>query len=107
MHDRDASARSARDRHVVLRVDGDLDIVGATEALKRLLGLDLRRGDELVLDLSHVRFMDSTGVRLVLQARDHAVRHRAGFAVVRGPQAVMRVLELVGLEDQLEIVAAP
>ena len=90
---------------VVLPITGDLDVVGAATAQKRLLGLALRPGDQLVLDLSELHFMDSTGIRLVLQARDHALRHGAGFVVVRGPDTVMRVLELVGLDEQLDLVA--
>jgi anti-anti-sigma factor len=90
---------------VVLPVTGDLDVNGATAAQKRLLGLALRPGDQLVLDLSDVSFMDSTGIRLLLQAREHARRHGAGFVVVRGPDPVMRVLELVGLDEQLDVVA--
>jgi anti-sigma B factor antagonist len=90
---------------VVLAISGDLDVAGATAAHKRLLALPLRPGDQLVLDLSGVTFMDSTGVRLILQAREHALRHGAGFAVARGPESVMRVLELVGLDGQLDVVA--
>jgi anti-anti-sigma factor len=90
---------------VVLPLSGDLDVAGATAAHKQLLGLDLRPGDQLALDLSGLDFMDSTGIRLILQARDHALRHGAGFVVVRGPDTVMRVLELVGLDEQLDLVA--
>jgi anti-anti-sigma factor len=90
---------------VVLPIVGDLDVTGANAAHKRLLGLALRPGDQLVLDLSGLHFMDSTGIRLILQARDHALRHGAGFVVVRGPESVMRVLELVGLDEQLDLVA--
>ena len=91
---------------LVLPISGDLDVRGATAAHKRLLELTLRPGDQLVLDLSDLEFMDSTGIRLILQARDHALRHGAGFLVVRGPDRVMRVLELVGLDEQLDLVAS-
>jgi anti-sigma B factor antagonist len=92
---------------VVLPLSGDLDVAGATAVYKRLLRLELHPGDQLVLDLSELRFMDSTGIRLLLQARQHAMLHGAGFGVVRGPDPVMRVLELVGLDEQLELVAGP
>jgi anti-anti-sigma factor len=48
--------------------------------------------------------MDSTGIRLILQAREHALQRNAGLVVVRPPEQVMRVLELVGLDDQLDLV---
>jgi anti-sigma B factor antagonist len=100
--ERDVSPQRSQ---VVLPISGVLDVGGATAAHKRLLGLELRPGDQLVLDLSRLTFMDSTGIRLILQARQHAASHGAGFVVVRGPETVMRVLELVGLDEQLDLVA--
>jgi stage II sporulation protein AA (anti-sigma F factor antagonist) len=90
---------------VVLPLTGALDVATATEAHKRMLGLELRRRDRLVLDLSELTFMDSTGIRFILQAREHAHMHGAAFVVVRGPEPVMRVLELVGLEPQLDLIS--
>ena len=89
----------------MLAPEGPLDIATVTEAHKQLLELDLPPRGELTLDLSDVTFMDSTGIRLLLQAREHAARRGAALVVVRGSDDVMRVLELVGLCDQLEIVA--
>jgi anti-sigma B factor antagonist len=79
-------------------------MASASDAFKRMLGLPLRPGGQLVLDLSELTFMDSTGVRMILQADQHARRNCATLVVVRPPERVMRVLELVGLEDQLDLV---
>jgi anti-sigma B factor antagonist len=95
---------TTRRPQVVLPLTGELDVATATAAQKRLVNVVLRAGDELVLDLSRLTFMDSTGIRLIFQARERALQHGAGFALARGPDAVMRVLRLVGLEDQLELV---
>jgi anti-anti-sigma factor len=91
----------------VLALHGDLDVAASTSVLKRLIELDLRPGQRLLLDLRDVQFIDSTGIRLLLQARAQAERARAAFTVVAGPPAVMRVLRLVGLDDQLDIVDEP
>ena len=95
-------ATAARPR-TILAPAGDLDVANAAETLKRLLALALVRHGELVIDLRGVTFMDSTGIRLVLQAREHALRNGCTFRLVRGGEAVMRVLELVGLQEQLDI----
>ena len=89
---------------VVLALDGELDVANAAEAQKRMLCLDLPRGSQLVLDLSELTFMDSTGIRVILQAEQHAAMHGAHLVIVRPPDSVMRVLELVGLDDQLDFV---
>ena len=101
----EGSLATRRHRRVVLPLAGELDVACATTAHKRLLHLDLRPGDELVFDMSELTFMDSTGIRLLLQARDMAIQHGAGFVVARGPESVMRVLALVGLDEQLDLVA--
>ena len=89
---------------VVLALSGDLDVAGASEAHKRMIACALPLGGQLALDLSELTFMDSTGIRLILQAGEHARRHCASLVVVRPPAQVLRVLELVGLGDQLDIV---
>jgi len=89
---------------VVLPLVGELDVTGATAAIKQMLALELPRGAQLVLDLRGLTFMDSTGVRLILQAQEHARKHGAELVVVRPPEHVMRVLELVGLDGQLDVV---
>jgi anti-sigma B factor antagonist len=88
----------------VLALDGEFDAASASDAHKRMLRLDLRPGGRLVLDLSGLTFMDSTGIRMILQAGEYARRHGAGLVVVRPPDKVMRVLELVGLDEQLVLV---
>jgi anti-anti-sigma factor len=98
------SSASGLGRHVPLVLEGEIDMTATGDAYRRMLGLDLRPGDQLVVDLREATFMDSAGIRLILQARAHAERRRAGLVVVRGPQPVMRALELVGLDEQLELV---
>jgi anti-anti-sigma factor len=94
----------ASTRQVVLALEGDFDFAAAAAAHKELIALDLRPGMRLVLDLSGLTFMDSTGIRFLLQARDFALRHAAALRVVPGPERVMRVIELVGLREQFHFV---
>jgi anti-sigma B factor antagonist len=89
---------------VVLALEGELDVASAADAQKRMLQLELRRGAQLVLDLSELTFMDSTGIRVILQAEQYASLHGAELVVVRPPEGVLRVLELVGLDEQLDLV---
>jgi anti-sigma B factor antagonist len=89
---------------VTLLLGGELDLMGAAEARRALLDLEPPRGGWLVIDLRDLSFMDSTGVRLILQALQSAERHGATLALIKGPSAVQRALEVVGLAEQLLIV---
>jgi len=101
----DESPAGENCQRVVLALRGELDVAGATEARKRLLALELSRGCRFVLDLSGLTFIDSTGIRLILQVREYSLQRCADFVLVRGPERVMRVLELVGLDEQLKTTA--
>jgi [CysO sulfur-carrier protein]-thiocarboxylate-dependent cysteine synthase len=98
---------TAGDGWTVLMLDGELDFAHLDTARKALLDLGLTRVTRLALDLRGVTFMDTSGVRLVLQAMHRADSFGAEFALIRGPQLVHHVLDLVGLTDQLRIVDEP
>src|SRR5690348_6256009 len=98
---------TAADGWTVLILDGELDFAHLDTARKALLDLGLTRVARLALDLRGVTFMDTSGVRLVLQAMHRADSFGAEFAHIRGPKLVHHVLDLVGLTDQLRIVDEP
>jgi anti-anti-sigma factor len=86
------------DEHVIA-LTGELDLNGAdrvTQALLRAESTDARR---IVLDLSNLRFIDSTGIRLILSADARSRQDGNRLALIRGPRAVQRVFELTGIVD--------
>jgi anti-sigma B factor antagonist len=86
----------------VVWVRGELDIATAPELRECLARLD---GQPMTLDLSGVTFMDSGGLAILAWATKRA--HECGAELnVRGVRpAQMRVLEITGLADQLNLDA--
>jgi anti-anti-sigma factor len=62
---------------------------------------------QLILDLRNVSFIDTSGLRLVLELNQRAERDGFGLTIVRGSRAVQRVFEISGLEDRLPFVDEP
>src|SRR4051794_6173413 len=91
----------------MLVLDGELDFSQNHRARGALLSLQLLRRGRLALDLRGLTFMDTSGIRLILEAMHRAEDRGAELAIVRGPQAIHDVLELVGLAEQLRVVDAP
>jgi anti-anti-sigma factor len=83
---------------------GDLDLA-TTENLRgeieRLHGAGFNR---LVLDLRQLRFMDSTGLRLVLEVDARSRDGGWDFSLVRGPDAVHRLFEITNITGRLDFV---
>jgi anti-anti-sigma factor len=87
-----------------IAVAGELD-VAATDGVLDRLEAELARGPSgVVVDLSELAFIDSTGLRALLQARDLCARHGARMSIVEARGHVARVFELTGLRSVLPIV---
>jgi len=63
--------------------------------------------EPLVLDLRRVEFMDTSGLRYVLELSERAAKEGFGLRLVRGTPAVQRVFEVSGLEAKLPFVDQP
>jgi anti-anti-sigma factor len=60
-----------------------------------------RAPDCVVLDLSCLSFIDSTGVHGILELRKRLTQQRADLVIVPGPPAVQRIFEITGLTEVL------
>lgn len=90
------STRDLPDRHIVA-LRGELDLVtaeGLTDALVEIAG------STLVVDLSDLTFMDSSGIGALVVARRRIMSSGQGELVLARPGAnVRKVLDIVGLSD--------
>lgn len=93
---------------LVFRVRGAVDMATHTElgaALVAALADEALR--EIVVDLEQVTFLDSSGVRALLEARMAAASHDARL-VVRNPQPIVdRVLQITSVAELFGLPATP
>lgn len=54
-------------------------------------------GEPVVLDLSRLRFMDVSGLRLALRLEARAQLHGVDLSLLQGTEPVERVIELTGM----------
>ena len=96
-------------RAVRVALSGELDLSSALtfeEELRRIE--DTGDPETLVLDLQGLKFLDSTGLRLILSAHMRARRDRRRLRIVlSGNRAVQRIFQLSGASERLDIVEAP
>jgi anti-anti-sigma factor len=87
---------------VVLRGELDLSTVEKVEEeLARVEGDEIK---VLVLDLSGLSFLDSTGLRLMVTAHQRAEKEGRRLVIVKGPETVHRVFTITKLDEKLEMV---
>lgn len=88
---------------VVVALAGELDLATAQVAEEELSRAEASQ-ELIVLDLSGVSFIDSTGLRLMIAA-DRRARERGGaFVIVHPAPQVRRLLDLSGIAHHLELV---
>jgi anti-anti-sigma factor len=90
--------------NVRIRLTGELDISTADSLERRLAELEEAGPQTIVLDLSDLAFMDSTGLRLIVTADLRMRADRRRLRLVRGPEAVQRVFRLALLEERLSFL---
>jgi len=88
----------------VVEFRGELDLEEAPAALEALLE-GVAAGEEgLVVDLRGVTFLGSTGVRVLLDAKNTAEAAGRRLRVVSGAGRARRLIDLLGLSERLDVV---
>jgi anti-anti-sigma factor len=101
MHAPEFSVTVGRSRDVVrIAVEGELDLATAPQLAAHL---DAAAGPAVVLDLSRLAFLDSSGVALLLAASRRAAREAWTLKIAGTPRQARDVLDICGLLDVLPL----
>jgi anti-anti-sigma factor len=90
------------DEVATITVSGELDLATVPQ-----LSAAVAEHDDaglLVLDLNAVTFIDSTGVRVLIEADHSCARSGSRLVVLTGDGPVRRILDLCDLNDRLTLV---
>ena len=93
-----------RDGLVQIALRGELDLSSAAKLQEELRRVEAASPPVLVLDLSKLVFLDSTGLRCLVTADERARAEGRRVVIVRGPDPVQRVFSITRLEERLEMV---
>jgi anti-anti-sigma factor len=84
----------------VIRLRGELDIESAPD-LERVLLRSRPAGQRVVVDLTELKFMDSTGLRVLLRARAAADEGRWEINLRNVPPTIRRLFDMTGVHAAL------
>ena len=89
--------RTAGARSVTLQLQGDLDLATAPDLTAALTSIPASYG-RLVLDLSKLGFIDSTGVRALVRGKQELTEHGVKVDLFDVPRQAAKVLQVLGLD---------
>ena len=91
------------EENAVVKVDGHLDVAAATDLADYLEELIKRYPKKLVLDLSGVSYLASSGLAMLVTALKKSRASRVPFGVCGLTPAVKQTVEVIGLGQVLPI----
>jgi anti-anti-sigma factor len=95
--------RVDRADEVVVSVEGEVDMATAPQ-LTEALGAALESGRTVVVDVAEMTFIDSQGIKALVDAHKLAGSEPLGRLVVRSPRPqVRKMLEITGLDTRIAI----
>jgi anti-anti-sigma factor len=80
---------------------GELDIATSPELEAMIAALCGEEANEIILDLSELSFVDSTGLRALLLSKERCEADRCELSVARAQGQVQQLFDLTGLTDAL------
>ena len=88
----------------VLSPEGDIDIAAVAKLRREWLELiDHHHSDTLVIDLSHVPFLDCRGVGLIVSAYKVQRARGASLAIVNARPLIRRVLAITQVDTLVDV----
>jgi anti-anti-sigma factor len=87
----------------VITVTGELDLASSPTLQTELDRVESRVGDPVIIDLSNLEFMDSTGLSVVVRAHQRAQRDGRRFALVKGSAQVQQLFALTGIAQRITL----
>ncbi|WP_169165455.1 STAS domain-containing protein [Cellulomonas taurus] len=94
-----------RSDRTVIALSGDVDVL-LREHAGRALGAALTAGRPVVLDLSGVTFIDSSGIGYLVQFRRACDEVQLPCTLVGAPPSALTVLRVLGLTEHFGIAEA-
>ncbi|MGC9665543.1 STAS domain-containing protein [Planosporangium sp. 12N6] len=99
--------RRAPDGSVLVEIRGEIDVQSSTRLRDILVDTATRlMPAQIMVDLRHVTFIDSTGIGALAAGRNAAYRRHVGFAVRNATGMVAAQLRQTGLDGALAADAA-
>lgn len=99
-----AVTRDEADETIVLAFSGVLDLETVQAAEAAFAAAEEQQPKRVVVDLSDVEFIDSTGLRLIVSADTRIRQNGRLLQIVKGPDRVHRVFRMTLMNERLAFI---
>jgi len=93
------------DNAVIVRITGDVDLYSSPDVRKIILKLTGKKQKNILVDLRHVNYMDSSGVATLVEGLQQVNKYKGKLILFGLDAAVKEVFELSRLDKIFDIFA--
>jgi anti-sigma B factor antagonist len=87
----------------VLPLEGEIDLHVSPEVADSLQAMIKKKPKQLVVDLSKVTYMDSSGLAVLIQAMQNVQEYGGKFALANVQPSVQHIFEIARLDQVFQI----
>lgn len=91
------------DGYSVVEVSGEVDVYTAPQLDEQLSTLVEGGSYKLIVDLSAVEFLDSTGLGVLVKALKRVREHDGSLAVITATDRISKVFRITGLDTAISL----
>ena len=91
----------------MLHLTGELDLASSPIFERALEDSDVASAPLLVLDLDELKFVDSSGLRVILLAQEGSRGRGQKFAITAGSSQVQRLLSITSVAEHMRVLDSP
>lgn len=96
-------SRDAAEDVPVVSVSGEVDVYSAPELKESLAKLRQSGANSIVVDLTEVAFLDSTGLGALVEARAATTDAGGSLAIVCNQERILKLFTITGLDGVFSI----
>lgn len=88
---------------VIVRIRGEVDLYSSPEVRKTIIALTKKKLPAILIDLSKVTYMDSSGIATLVEGLQQTGKYKGKFAIANLRSGVKEVFELSRLDKVFDI----
>jgi anti-sigma B factor antagonist len=87
----------------VLSLEGEIDLHVSPRVAVSLRQMTAKKPKQLVVDLSRVTYLDSSGLAVLIEAMQNVEKHKGKFAIVGVQETVRSIFDIARLDQVFRI----
>ncbi len=89
--------------HKIILVSGEVDLYNVSELKKALFSITDGKHSSVIVDMSNVNYMDSSGIGALVAGQKKMRAHNGKFALMKIHEDVLNILKLATLDKFFKI----